>query len=159
MSDSRHADRAGLERYLGRVEPIRLGVNRLLEGADPLLHALHEHRLSGELAAGRIDRLERRFADYTVRIASVAAPTALAPLQAAYAHTYVLEDAYLSALASGLANGDVTHLPETQAQQRAAIIAWRTGLEVLAGRLGVALPGDLQQAGRGEIAPSARGES
>jgi hypothetical protein len=35
----------------------------------------------------------------------------------------------------------------------AAIIAWRTGLSVLAREEGTALPADLAQAGRGEIAP------
>ena len=105
-------------------------------------------------------RLEARFAEYTVAIAAVEpkAP-ALAGLQAEYAHTYVLEDAYLSALASGLATGDLTRLPNTQAEPRAAIIGWRTGLTVLAREQRLSRPGDLQQAGRGEIAPSPRGDS
>jgi hypothetical protein len=46
--------------------------------------------------------------------------------------------------------------PDTQAAQRAAIIGWRTGLTVRANRAGVDLA-DLQQAGRGEIAPSPDG--
>ena len=48
-------------------------------------------------------------------------------------------------------------LPDTQAAQRATIIRWRTVLEVLAGEARLSLPPDLQQAGRGEIAPSPTG--
>ena len=154
------SSRAGLQRYLAQVEPIRLGVNRLLEGADPILSALREGRISRVRARRGMEQLERRFADFTVDIAAVDQPTGmLGSLQAEYAHTYVLEDAYLSALASGLATGNLKGLPNTQAEQRAAIIRWRTGLAVLARKVHLALPADLQQAGRGEIAPSAQGES
>jgi hypothetical protein len=69
----------------------------------------------------------------------------------------VLEDAYLSALANGLAERKLEDLPNTQAAPRAPIIDCRTGLTVLADRAGVDLPADLQQAGRGEIAPSPDG--
>jgi hypothetical protein len=102
--------------------------------------------------------LERRFADYTVDVAAIQ-PTAseLQPLHAIYAHTFVLEDSYLSALVTGLAKRDLRGLPDTQAEQRAAIIQWRTGLAVLARRVDFRLPGDLQAAGRGEIAPSPSG--
>ena len=79
---------------------------------------------------------------------------ALRSLHAEYAQTYVLEDAYLSALASGLAHHELGNLPDTQSAQRAAIIGWRTGLTVLARQARFGLPPDLQQAGRGEIAPS-----
>jgi hypothetical protein len=58
-----------------------------------------------------------------------------------------------------LAEDDVSNLPDTQSDQRAAIIEWRVQLEVLGRRLGVALPADLQQAGRGEIATSVSGGS
>ncbi len=85
--------------------------------------------------------LEQRFADYTVKIAAIEPATAqLRVLQAAYAHTYVLEDAYLSALANGLAEHKLDDLPNTQAGHRAAIIGWRTGLTVLADRAEVNLP-------------------
>jgi hypothetical protein len=152
--------RAGLQRYLTQVEPIRLGVNRLLEGADPILSAFHHGRISRIRVARDMEQLERRFADFTVDIAAVDQPTGmLGSLQAEYAHTYVLEDAYLSALVSGLATGTLTDLPNTQDEQRAAIIRWRTGLSVLARKVRLVLPVDLQQAGRGEIAPSAQGES
>jgi hypothetical protein len=53
-----------------------------------------------------------------------------------------------------LAEDDVSNLPDTQSDQRAAINEWRVQLEVLGRRLGVAPPADLQQAGRGEIALS-----
>ena len=85
-------------------------------------------------------------------------PRSIAAAQAAYAHTYVLEDSYLSALTAALPDRDLTDLPHTADRQRAAIIAWRIRLEVVARRLGVRLPRDLQQAGRGEIAPSPEGD-
>jgi hypothetical protein len=49
-------------------------------------------------------------------------------------------------------------LPDFQNEQRAAIIAWRTRLQVLADRWGATLPADLQVAGRGEISPSPAGD-
>jgi hypothetical protein len=105
-----------------------------------------------------MDGLERRFAAYTVQVAAIQPATPeLRTLHAAYAHTYVLEDAYLSALVAGLAQRELGNLPNTQAAQRAAIIQWRTGLTVLGHRDGVGLPADLQQAGRGEIAPAPGG--
>jgi hypothetical protein len=150
--------RGELERYVAQIEPIRLAVNRLLDGADPILGAFHDHRIRPAIAAQRMAVLERRFAAFTVDIAAIE-PTsaALHALQAEYAHTYVLEDAYLSALVPGLAENNLAELPNTQSAQRAAIIDWRTGLTVLAQKAGVALPNDLQQAGRGEIAPSPEG--
>ena len=57
----------------------------------------------------------------------------------------MLEDAYLSALAAALPEGQFDHLPDTQAAQRAAIIDWRTRLTLLARRAGARLPADLQQ--------------
>ena len=149
---------AALRNYVAEVEPIRLEVNRLLGTADPTLTAFREHRLSAAQAGVRLDALERRFAGYTVDINAIEPRAAtLRSLHAEYAHTYILEDAYLSALASGVAGGDVSGLPDTQAQQRAAIIEWRVGLYVLARTSRTALPADLEQAGRGEIAPSPGG--
>jgi hypothetical protein len=151
-------ERAAIERYLGEVEPIRLAVNRLLEGADPILGAFHDHRITPHEAARRMGQLEERFAAYAVDIAAIDPPTArLRALHAGYAGTYVFEDAYLSALVAGLADGDLDDLPNTQAAQRAAIIRWRIGLMVLARTANAPLPADLQQAGRGEIAPSPKG--
>jgi hypothetical protein len=99
--------------------------------------------------------LERRFAAYTVEVAAIQPSNPkLRSLHAGYAQTYVLEDAYLSALVSGLTGGHLGDLPRTQSAQRAAIIRWRTGLTVLARTARLSLPPDLQQAGRGEIAPS-----
>lgn len=69
----------------------------------------------------------------------------------------MLEDAYLSALVAGLADGELSGLPNTQAAQRAAITRWRTDLTVLAHAADAPLPSDLQQAGRGEIAPAPNG--
>jgi hypothetical protein len=83
----------------------------------------------------------------------------LAGINAPQAHTYILEDAYLNALATGLSNGDLSGLPDTQSEQRDAIIEWRVQLEVLAQQLSLVLPADFQQAGRGEIAPSVSGSS
>jgi hypothetical protein len=155
---SSRSERAALVRYLRQVEPIRLAVNRLLEGADPILSAYHDRRISPREASLRMGALERRFASYTVAITALQPATAeLRSLNAPYAHTYILEDAYLSALTTGLAERNLDGLPQTQAAQRAAIIQWRIGLAVLARRAAVRLPGDLQAAGRGEIAPSPRG--
>jgi hypothetical protein len=106
-----------------------------------------------------MDALERRFAVYARRIAAVGqVPASLRAAARAYAHTYVLEDSYLSALAAALPEREFDGLPNTQARQRAAIIGWRIRLEVVARRLGIGLPGDLQVAGRGEIAPSPLGD-
>lgn len=147
--------RAALAGYMRQVEPIRLAVNRLLGQADPTLRAYHDRRASSVQATRRMDLLERRFAAYTVQVAAIKPATPeLRNLHAGYANTYVLEDAYLSALVAGLSQHDLGNLPNTQAAQRAAIIGWRTALTVLAGESGVALPADLQQAGRGEIAPT-----
>jgi hypothetical protein len=147
-----------IHRYLGQVEPLRLAVNRLLEGADPILNAFHDRRLGASRAAARMGALERRFATFAVAVASIRPEGAeLRRLHAEYAHTYVLEDAYLSALVVGLAERRFDGLPDTQNQQRASIIGWRMGLETLARRDRVELPSDLQQAGRGEIAPSPAG--
>jgi hypothetical protein len=151
---------AALNSYVAAVEPIRLGVNSLLDGADPVLVAYREHRISGQQAADELGRMEQRFATYTVDINAVqpSDPT-LAGIHIPYAHTYVLEDSYLSALVAALPAGDFSNLPNTQSDQRAAIIEWRTQIEVLARTLGVHLPGDMQQAGRGEIAPAVLGSS
>ncbi len=138
---------------------MRLAVNRLLAGADPVLDARRGNRVGAARAAQLIDRLERRFAEYAVEVGALRAPTMqLARLNASYAHTYVLEDAYLSALANGLAEDRLAGLPDTSAIQREAIVAWRIGLEVLAREEGVRLPRDLAQAGRGEIRPSPSGD-
>jgi len=151
--------RDSVEGYLSQVEPIRLGVNRLLERADPILTAYREHRLSPSGARSRMDALERRFAGYARRIAALGpAPAPMRAAGRAYAHTYVLEDSYLSALAAALPERRFGNLPNTQARQRAAIIGWRIRLEVVARRLGIRLPADLAVAGRGEIAPSPLGD-
>jgi len=155
---ARTGTRAALVAYLRQVEPIRLAVNRLLEGADPILAGYRDGRLSPSLAARRMGALEERFAAYTVDVAAIEpASGELISLHAGYAHTYILEDAYLSALAAGLRTRELARLPDTQAAQRAAIIEWRTRLAVLAARARVTLPGDLLLAGRGEIAPSPAG--
>ena len=95
------------------------------------------------------------------------ADTALARINAPYAHTYLLEDSYLATLAADLGSGDLGsgdlgsgdfgNLPDTQDQQRLAIIEWRVQLQLAAAQAGYLLPADIQQAGRGEIAPSPTG--
>lgn len=147
--------RSSLRLYLHQVEPVRLAVNRLLAGADPILARFRTHNVSAAEAAIRMGMLEQKFAADAVAVSAIRAPpAALRSLHAGYAHTYVLEDAYLSALVAGLARRELSGLPDTQAAQRAAIIAWRIGLTVLARQARTTLPADLQQAGRGEIAPS-----
>jgi hypothetical protein len=157
-SAAAHSPKLALERYFAQIEPLRDAVNRLLDGADPVLAAAHGGRLTTRQAVRRMDGLERRFAEYAAEVAAID-PTApqLRGLHAEYAETYVLEDAYLSALVSGLAQHRLSDLPNTQAAQRAAIIHWRIGLTVLARRNGVTPPADLERAGRGEIAPSPGG--
>lgn len=144
--------------YLAQVEPIRLGVNRLLDEADPILSAYGDHHLASSVANRRMNDLERRFASYAERIATVrVAPAGMRAAQRAYAHTYVLEDGYLSALAAALPGREFDALPDTQSQQRDTITGWRIQLELTAKRLGIRLPADIQAAGRGEIAPSPTG--
>jgi hypothetical protein len=156
--DSKQDQRQALDDYVARVEKVRLPVNELLDEADPITAAYRDHRISGEQAQRRFGALERRFAGYTVQIAALEpVPAEMRAAHYAYAHTYVFEDAYLSALDAGFEEGEFDNLPNTQHAQRAAIIAWRTRLQVVADRLGVRLPPDIQAAGRGEIAPSPEG--
>jgi hypothetical protein len=150
--------RGSLSSYLAEVEPIRLGVNNLLDGADPILDAYHERRISPRVAWRRMNSLEERFAADAVRVADIRqVPPALLRAQRRYAHTFVFEDAYLSSLAAAIPDRDFDDLPETQNRQRRAIIGWRIAVESLAARQGVELPADLRAAGRGEIAPSPDG--
>ncbi len=147
-----------LRRYLVQVEPIRIAVNRLLGSADPTLAGYNRHQLGGREAERRMNSLEHRFAAYTVEINALRpVPPELAAAQRSYARTYILEDAYLSALVAAIPDRSFDDLPDTQDAQRAAIIAWRTRLEILADRLGVRLPSEIEVAGRGEIAPSPLG--
>lgn len=151
---------SSLRSYLAAIEPIRLGVNHLLENADPVIAGYRDHHLSGAQAATAMGRLEQSFATYMVDINSLLpSDPSLADINAPYAHTYILEDAYLNALVSGLSNSDLSGLPDTQSEQRDAIIEWRVQLEILSRQLSFVLPTDFQQAGRGEIAPSASGSS
>jgi len=123
-----------------------------LRGADLRKADLHDLPLKGvDLYDAHLEETDLR--EVHLERANLSA----AYLQDAYLYNAHLEDAYLSALSAALPSGDFDHLPDTQASQRAAIIEWRTDLTVLASRLGVRLPADLQQAGRGEIAPSPGG--
>jgi hypothetical protein len=154
------ATASDLRAYLAAVEPIRLGVNALLQDADPIIDGFRDHALNDAQAATEMGALEETFAAYTLEMAEVQpSDPALAAINGPYAHTFILEDSYLNALVNGIAEDDVDDLPDTQSDQRAAIIEWRVQLEVLSKKLGVALPSDLQQAGRGEIAPSVAGDS
>jgi|GEM_PF-4929027 len=149
------AEARALQRYLARVEPIRAGVNRLLDGADPVLARYGRHRLGSHAAADEVRRLERRFAGYAGAVRRLApVPRRLARAHRAYARTYLLEDAYLRALAAAIPSRRFGLLPRTEEAQRRAIVAWRRRLEAVAARLGVRLPAYVQVAGRGEIAPS-----
>ena len=110
------AIRPALERYLSQIEPLRLAVNRLLEGADPTLAAFRDHRITRKQAAQRIGALELRFATFTVEVNSIEPSVpAVRSLQASTRTRTYLEDAYLSALVSGLANDELGDLPNTQA--------------------------------------------
>jgi hypothetical protein len=159
-SDTSTADRRqALEDYVNRVEPIRLGINGLLDRADPILEGYADGDLSAAQARRRLGRIERGAADYAVRIAAIdGVPDELRAAHDAYAHTFVLQDTYLSALVAALRGRSFEDLPRFQNEQRAAIIAWRTRLQVLGDRWGARLPQDLQVAGRGEISPSPTGD-
>jgi hypothetical protein len=159
-ADTTTADRRqALEQYVAKVQPIRIGINELLDKADPILEGYRDGDLSAKQAQRGMDRIERGAAGYAVQIAAVEdVPDELRSANDGYAHTFVLQDAYLSALAASLPSRTFDELPNFQNQQRAAIIAWRTRLEVLAHRWGATLPANLQVAGRGEISPSPTGD-
>jgi hypothetical protein len=53
-ASTQRAQRTAIERYIGEIEPIRLAVNKLLGGADPILEALHDRRIAPGDAARRI---------------------------------------------------------------------------------------------------------
>jgi hypothetical protein len=159
-SDTTTADRRqALEDYVAKVQPIRLGINELLDQADPILEGYKDGDLSAKRAQRRIERIERGAAGYAVRIAAIEeVPDEMRAAQDAYAHTFVLQDTYLSALAAALPDRAFDELPHFQNEQRAAIIAWRTRLQVLADRWAATLPANLQVAGRGEISPAPTGD-
>ena len=70
-SDTSRADRRqALEDYVAQVQPIRLGINELLDRADPVLEGYRDRELSAKQAQRRIERIERGAADYAVRIAA-----------------------------------------------------------------------------------------
>jgi hypothetical protein len=159
-SDTTTADRRHtLEEYVAAVQPVRLGINGLLDEADPILEGYREGDLTAGQAERRMGRIERGTADYAVKAAEVEpVPDEMRAAQDAYAHTFVLQDTYLSSLVASLKSRAFDELPHFQNEQRAAIIAWRTRLQVLADRWGVRLPADLQIAGRGEISPAPTGD-
>jgi hypothetical protein len=149
---------ADIGAYVAQVERVRLPVNRVLLGADPVLDGYRTHTLTPQAAGDQMSALEQQFATYVVAAESLDPRNAtLRTLNAPYANTYYLEDNYLSVLAADLPSGSFDGLPDTQNAQRLAIIEWRTRLQVVANAAGVRLPADLQQAGRGEIAPSPTG--
>jgi hypothetical protein len=147
-----------LSSYVHAVEAIRRPVNQLLNGADPIIAGYRAHRITPATASARMGALEQRFAAFLVQMDAIApANPALAQINAPYARTYLLEDSYLATLASDLDSGNFGNLPDTQGQQRLAIIEWRTQLQLAAARAGFTLPADIQRAGRGEIAPGVTG--
>jgi hypothetical protein len=158
-ADTTNADRRQeLEQYVAKVQPIRLGINELLDRADPILSAYKDGRIGAAEAKRRMGAIEAGVARYAVEIAEVEpVPDELRADQDAYAHTFVLQDTYLSTLVAAIPGRQFDELPHFQDQQRAAIIAWRTRLQVLADRWGAKLPANLQVAGRGEISPSPTG--
>src|ERR1700729_460483 len=92
VATTQRAQRSAIERYMDEVEPIRLAVNKLLGGADPILEAFHNRRIAPGEASRRMGQLEQRFAAYAVDIAAVDLPTTqLRALNAGYANTYVYE--------------------------------------------------------------------
>jgi hypothetical protein len=143
---------------VGRIEPLRLNVDKLLDGADPILGRYRGGLLSAPATQRELRRLEHRFARYEARVAAVQpVPPDLMAAQHAYAHTYALEDAYLHALIGAVPGRRWNRLPRIDARQRRVIVAWRAALALEAARVEVPLPNDLEIAGRGEITPSPLG--
>jgi hypothetical protein len=152
-------ERQALASYVSQIEPLRLAVNKLLDGADPILGGYREHRLTSAQAQRRLGELERRFAVHMREVAAVKpVPPNMVAAQRAYAHTYRQEDAYLRALIAALPRRDWRALPNFEPSQRRALVAWRAKLALQAARLHVALPTDVEIAGRDEIAPSPLGD-
>jgi len=144
--------------YLAQVEKVRLPVDALLEGTDPIIEAFNDHQVTPVQASLEMNNLEECFAGYVLAMQEIMPSNAvLARANKPYAYTNYREDNYLSTLASDLNKGDFENLPNTQDQQRLNIIVWRTQMELLAKGDGVKLAADIQQAGRGEIAPSPSG--
>ncbi len=151
---------AELRAYVSQIEAVRLPVNDLLDDADPILDAYRDKTITPTQASARLSALEQRFAGYLLTVNALKPANAvLAKLHTPYARTYYYEDDYLATMASDLAEGDFDNLPNTENAQRLAIIEWRTQLEILARATGVGLPADIQQAGRGEIAPGPPGSA
>ena len=87
-SPAQASQRAALETYLQQLEPLRLAVNRLLVGADPIFNALAHHRINHTVAALRTAALERRFGEDAVEIHAIDPATAqLRALQRFQANT------------------------------------------------------------------------
>src|SRR5512133_583075 len=64
-SDTTTADRRqALEDYVAEVQPIRLGINELLDKADPVLEGYRDGDLTAKEAQRGIDQIERGTADY-----------------------------------------------------------------------------------------------
>jgi hypothetical protein len=146
--------------YVNAVEAVRLPVNTLLNGADPILEAYQKKQITPVEASMQMSALESRFAGYLLKVHQIEPSNSqLKAINVPYADTYYYEDAYLATMASDLRSGSFANLPNTQGAQRLAIIIWRTKLELIAAKSGVTLPADLQQAGRGEIAPGPPGSS
>jgi hypothetical protein len=149
---------ADVRAYVAAVEKVRLPVNSLLNGADPILDAYHDKAITPAQASQRMGAMETKFAAFTLQMQEIdPSNRQLKAINTPYANTYFYEDSYLATLASDLNEGDFDNLPNTQDAQRLAIIVWRTKLELIAAKSGVTLPADLQQAGRGEIAPAPTG--
>jgi hypothetical protein len=159
--DRSHAtEQQALRAYVSTIEPLRLRVDKLLDGADPILAGYHDHALTLAQAQRGMRRIEQRFAGYRAEVAAVKpVPPDLVAAHRAYAHTYAQEDAYLRALIAAMPRRDWSTLPHTVDAQRRALVAWRAALALEAARVGVPIPADIDIAGRDEIAPSPDGNS
>ncbi|HEX6457556.1 MAG TPA: hypothetical protein VF032_01450 [Thermoleophilaceae bacterium] len=154
----RPAEQHALRAYLRAIEPLRLHVNKLLGGTDPILRGYHEHRLTAAGAQHALRHLERRFVSYVNAVDAVrGVPPDLWGAQNAYARTYALEDRYLQALIAALPGRRWDRLPRSEPEQRRTIVAWRAALALEAARVQVPLPQDIEIAGNGEITPSPEG--
>ena len=148
-----------LEGYLAKVEPIRLAVNRLLARADPILTAYSRHPVGAREAERQTDKLARRpicclhGEDQRAGAGFAGTGGGTARLRP----TYILEDAYLSALAAAIPSRCFDNLPRRRVRSAPRSSPGAPGFRSSPIDWACALPPDLQVAGRGKIAHSLQG--
>ena len=144
--------------YLAQVEPVRRSVNDLLEGADPILHAYRSHQITPDQAARRMNDLEARFAVQGATVEAISSPDP--PSRRSTAPTRTPTNSKTPTCGPWPPRSPTATSPICPTRRMPNARQSPHGeseLEVLAQQTGATLPDDLQQAGRGEIAPSPTG--